>query len=53
MVVLLSKANVVYRLLLVALLPVVGLTIYITGQSYDPGLMNFKSTGVDVGGVIK
>ncbi|KJU82245.1 hypothetical protein MBAV_005561, partial [Candidatus Magnetobacterium bavaricum] len=35
-----------------AILPVVGLTIYITGQRYDPGLMNFKSTGADGGNVI-
>ncbi|MBF0339036.1 MAG: hypothetical protein HQL05_14555 [Nitrospirae bacterium] len=38
-----SKTAIVYRLLLVALLPVVGLTIYVTGQRYDPGLMDFKS----------
>ncbi|MBF0606116.1 MAG: hypothetical protein HQL61_01020 [Magnetococcales bacterium] len=45
-----SKAAIVYRLLLVALLPVVGLTIYVTGQRYDPGLMNFKSAGSSVEG---
>ncbi|MBF0537228.1 MAG: hypothetical protein HQL03_03140 [Nitrospirae bacterium] len=43
-------SSVVYRLLLVALLPVIGLTIYVTGQRYDPGLMNFKSTGASDGG---
>ncbi|MBF0317628.1 MAG: hypothetical protein HQL04_05575 [Nitrospirae bacterium] len=39
------KTTIVYRLLIIALLPVIGLTIYITGQRYDPGLMDFKSTG--------
>ncbi|MBF0345570.1 MAG: hypothetical protein HQL06_15250 [Nitrospirae bacterium] len=43
------KLSVISRLVLVALLPVIGLTLYATGQRYDPGLMNFKAAGTSEG----
>jgi hypothetical protein len=32
-----------YRLLLLGLLPIVAVVLYVTGQSYDPALIDFKS----------
>ena len=34
-----------YRLILLALLPVVGVLIYMEGQKYDPALIDFQSAG--------
>lgn len=36
------SASVVYRLLLLALLPVIAALLYFTGQKYDPALINFR-----------
>jgi hypothetical protein len=32
-----------YRYLLLSLLPVIGIIIYLNGQNYDPGLLNFQT----------
>ncbi len=38
-------SSTLYRLLLLALLPVVAVIVYLEGQHYDPGLIQFQSSG--------
>jgi hypothetical protein len=39
----------IYHLLLLALLPIIGLVVYIEGQSYDPALIQFASSEISTG----